>query len=558
MSSVYQNPNISAMVNISGSKYSNINPIKEANHSHIYNNNNKDDALNANNVTDKRFKTLPAAETLPRNEVLGGYIFVCNNDTMQEDLKRQLFGLPPRYRDSVRAITPGLPLFLYNYTAHQLHGIFEATTFGGSNIDPTAWEDKKCKGESRFPAQVRIRVRKVCKPLEEDAFRPVLHHYDGPKFRLELSVTETLDLLDLCEQAGMFSTERKLGEAYLVEAGIVGSIIGFVCGQINLVLFCEDANFCSNATNKPLISFSAGVKLKLPKSEQRSSNIVCRASSSVAVRDLDADDFRHPLDRQNTLLLRAIPGLNEIGKALLGTATEQVMLLENIGTSVLVSKNQLPELHELMVEAASILNIEAPDLYLRQSPVPNAYTLAISGKKPFVVVHTSLVELLSRKELQAVLAHELGHLKCDHGVWLTFANILTLGAYSVPGLGGFIAQQLEEQLLRWLRAAELTCDRAALLVARDPKVVISVLMKLAGGCPSMADQLNVDAFLEQARSYEKASSSPVGWYISNAQTRQLSHPLPVLRAREIDEWSRSKEYQSLLKRVKWVNSVQNV
>ena len=38
------------------------------------------------------------------------------------------------------------------------------------------------------------------------------------------------------------------------------------------------------------------------------------------------------------------------------------------------------------------------------------------------------------------------------------------------GLGGLIAPRLEEQLLRWLRAAELTCDRAALLVAQDPKV----------------------------------------------------------------------------------------
>lgn len=63
-------------------------------------------------------------------------------------------------------------------------------TFGGINIDSSAWEDKKCKGESRFPAQVRIRIRKVCKALEEDAFRPVLHHYDGPKFRLELSIPE--------------------------------------------------------------------------------------------------------------------------------------------------------------------------------------------------------------------------------------------------------------------------------------------------------------------------------------------------------------------------------
>lgn len=87
-------------------------------------------------------------------------------------------------------------------------------------------------------------------------------------------------------------------------------------------------------------------------------------------------------------------------------------------------------------------------------------------------------------------------------------------------------------------------------------MVVSVLMKLAGGCPSLSDQLNVDAFLEQARSYEKASSSPVGWYIRNAQTRQLSHPLPVLRAREIDEWSRSQEYRSLLQRAIQVNSVQ--
>jgi len=44
---------------------------------------------------DKRFKSLPPAEILPRNTTLGGYIFVCNNDTMQEDLKRQLFGMIP-------------------------------------------------------------------------------------------------------------------------------------------------------------------------------------------------------------------------------------------------------------------------------------------------------------------------------------------------------------------------------------------------------------------------------------------------------------------------------
>ena len=38
-----------------------------------------------------------------------------------------------------------------------------------------------------------------------------------------------------------------------------------------------------------------------------------------------------------------------------------------------------------------------------QSPVPNAYTLAISGRKPFVVLHTSLLELLTPAEVQVTL-----------------------------------------------------------------------------------------------------------------------------------------------------------
>ncbi|KAF3440950.1 hypothetical protein FNV43_RR19236 [Rhamnella rubrinervis] len=176
------------------------NQLRNVNKNSVNHEDDDDAAAAAAAAHDKWHKTLPPAEMLPRNEVLGGYIFVCNNETMREDLRRQLFGLPQKYKDSVRAITPGLPLFLYNYTAHQLHGVYQAVSFGGSNIDPTAWEDRKCRGESRFPAQVRIRIKKNCKPLEEDAFRPILHHYDGPKFRLQLSVPEALALLDLFKE----------------------------------------------------------------------------------------------------------------------------------------------------------------------------------------------------------------------------------------------------------------------------------------------------------------------------------------------------------------------
>lgn len=92
---------------------------------------------------------------------------------------------------------------------------------------------------------------------------------------------------------------------------------------------------------------------------------------------------------------------------------------------------------------------------------------------------------------------------------------------------------VEEGLFRWLRAAELMCDRAGLLVAQDRRVVVSALMELAGGSARLAKDLSPKAFLRQARSYDEASASLLGWYLRNAQTRALSHPLPVLRACEV-------------------------
>ena len=73
----------------------------------------------------------------------------------------------------------------------------------------------------------------------------------------------------------------------------------------------------------------------------------------------------------------------------------------------------------------------APELYVRQSATPNAYTLAIPSRAPFIVLHTALLDLLSPEELQAVIAHELGHLKCEHGTWLTAANVLASGTVSL-------------------------------------------------------------------------------------------------------------------------------
>ena len=261
---------------------------------------------------------------------------------------------------------------------------------------------------------------------------------------------------------------------------------------------------------------------------------------------LKADFFRHPLDLQATNALKQLPGLDLIVRQLIGPIGEQFFLMENIASSVLIGEKQLPELYELFLNACKVLDLEPPQLYIRQHPVPNAYTFAMRGKKPFIVVHTSLIELLTPEEVQAVIGHELGHLKCEHGVYLTLANLIVLAAGQMSTWGAIIARGLQDRLLEWMRCAEFTCDRAALLATQDPKVVISVLMKLAGGSPTLAPKLNVDAFLAQARAYDDVSNTELGEILREAQTGQLSHPVPVLRAREIDKWASSQNYQSLL------------
>ena len=269
---------------------------------------------------------------------------------------------------------------------------------------------------------------------------------------------------------------------------------------------------------------------------------------NIPLIGLKADQFRHPLDLEATNTLKQLPGLDLIVRQLLGQLGEQFFMLENLASSVQVGENQLPHLHQLLVDACETLDLEVPQLYVRQHPMPNAYTFAMRGKQPFVVMHTSLIDLLTDEEVKAVIGHELGHLKCEHGVYLTLANLIVLAAGQISPLGTVFAQGLQAQMLEWLRCAEFTCDRAALLATQDPRVVASVLMKLAGGSPTLAPKLNVDAFLAQARAYDDLSSSELGQMFKQAQTAQLSHPVPVLRAREIDRWASSKDYESLLAR----------
>ena len=263
---------------------------------------------------------------------------------------------------------------------------------------------------------------------------------------------------------------------------------------------------------------------------------------------LKANEFRHPLDLEATQSLQQFPGWDIAVRSVLGGVAEQYFYLDNVAASVQVSEKQLSHIHKLLLEACQRLDLEVPELYVKQNPAPNAYTFAMRGKQPFIVLHTSLIELLTPEEIQAVIAHELGHLKCEHGVYLTLVNLLILATNLLPSWGVILAQSLQDQMLEWIRCAEFSCDRAALLAVQDPQVIMSVLMKLAGGSPTLAPQLNLEAFIEQARAYDQMSNSQLGELLKNAQNEQLSHPVPVIRAQAIDRWASSADYQTLLER----------
>jgi len=276
-------------------------------------------------------------------------------------------------------------------------------------------------------------------------------------------------------------------------------------------------------------------------------------------------DVQHPLDLRATRALESLPGLGAAVRRAVGLV-EEAIYRDNVSSSVLVGEVQYAWLHRLLERACSILDLPdaaRPEVYVRRSPVPNAYTLAAQGKRPFIVVHTSLLEMCCELEVEAVLAHELGHLKCEHGVWLSAANVLLLATAQLPlpaRVLGPLLERLSEGLGAWQRAAERSCDRAALLVAQDPWVVLSVLAKLAGagappaggepGNPGVLPREQLEAFLEQARKYDRAvaESSPVATAISAAVSggRPRTHPLPVLRSREVIRWANSEEFHRLL------------
>ncbi|KAH6802253.1 hypothetical protein C2S51_033699 [Perilla frutescens var. frutescens] len=146
-----------------------------------------------------KFNISAPARNLTKDE-LGAIIFGCKHNTIKECLDREIFGLPAAHYSYVRKATPGLPLFLFNYSDRKLHGVFEAVSSGQMNIYPDAWVTAGMGSETTpYPAQVRIRARNKCRPLLEEEIKSIIakNYYTDKLLWFELDKEQTKRLMRL-------------------------------------------------------------------------------------------------------------------------------------------------------------------------------------------------------------------------------------------------------------------------------------------------------------------------------------------------------------------------
>jgi heat shock protein HtpX len=168
----------------------------------------------------------------------------------------------------------------------------------------------------------------------------------------------------------------------------------------------------------------------------------------------------------------------------------------------IVEEQEYPELHAMVRKLAAEADIPMPRVAIVQTPVPNAFATGRSPSHAVVAVTDSIMRLLSPKELEAVIAHELSHVKNRDVLTLTIASFIAMVAAIImqnawlfsmgsrrdqgnPWLIAWIVAILvwlvSTLLLRSLsRYREFAADRGSAYITRRPHDLITGLEKISG------------------------------------------------------------------------------
>jgi Zn-dependent protease with chaperone function len=272
-------------------------------------------------------------------------------------------------------------------------------------------------------------------------------------------------------------------------------------------------------------------------------------AGKVKLEKISSQSFEHEADRAALEALKKTAGFDQLMKAVSRVGPDKIFQVMNESSNIRLSEKQAPTLWRIHREVAATLDLDpAPPLYLQHDVRLNAYTAGV--EQPFVVLTSGLVDTMTDDEIACVIGHEMGHILAGHVLYGMVARslglILTIIGDLTP-MGGMIKLTLFSAIQYWQRCAELTADRCGLLAVQDPRVALSVEMKLASGSPGrISKELDLDEFMEQARQFEDEEGGALDRFWRAALENDRSHPWPVVRAREVDRWIRRGEYERIL------------
>lgn len=260
------------------------------------------------------------------------------------------------------------------------------------------------------------------------------------------------------------------------------------------------------------------------------------------LRGITLADYQHDDDRGAFLSLKKIKAFDKAVDWVIENTVEKVTDVQQIGSSISMNEEAAPKLYDLVHDIANTLDVDIiPQTYTRWGY--DIYITTDGDKHPKMIINTGTIDLLTPDEQRFMIGHEFGHIKSNHLKYLLLCRYWSMYESYIPG-----STLLQIPLFYWSRMTDLTADRVGLLACQDINVALKTMIKMAGAPEALYDNLNVDAFIEQAESFKLSKMGIMNKIVEKISIMDNAAPWMVRRASELLKWHKSGEYDAIIKR----------